>query len=258
MKVNSSENQTKNILLFFNENKSPHLSKENKTKTRTDAKHGFLALNPNNYQEFWKNNESRTKPKTLNYPKLNFDMPQNDNLPFNKEQSDFNSLFHKLSNGEFPDYNNGSNPGKKNQNLNIIFFSPNIIVNNDNEQENNSCPMVNKTERNIYLQNNYLDEMNQMKCFTENKSENDKILQKKKNLFDSQYNLIEDNVGNDEISEMLKRFAKIDLNKSVRQNIDAKNKNENIYTHTGDSVNYYSNNESTKVMENPYLKDLYK
>ena len=63
MKVNSSENPTKNILLFFNENKSPHLSKENKTKTRTDTKHGLLALNPNNYQEFWKNNESRQSPK---------------------------------------------------------------------------------------------------------------------------------------------------------------------------------------------------
>ena len=123
MKVNSSENPTKNILLFFNENKSPHLSKENKTKTRTDAKLGLLALNPNNYQEFWKNNESRTKPKTLNYPKLNFNMPQNDNLPFNKEESDLNSLFHKLNIGEFPDFNNGYNQEKKNQKIIFFFFS---------------------------------------------------------------------------------------------------------------------------------------
>lgn len=61
MKVNSSKNQNKNILLILNENKSPNLSKQNMTKTRNDAKHGFFNFNLNKILEKITNQEQSLK-----------------------------------------------------------------------------------------------------------------------------------------------------------------------------------------------------
>ena len=264
MKVNSSKNQNKNILLILNENKSPNLSKQNMTKTRNDAKHGFFNFNLNE-QDFGKNNESRTKPKTFNYPKLNFSMQQNGDLSFNQDQNDLNSFLHKLSNGDIPNFNNNSIPNKNRQNINIIIYSPNFMVNNKNEQENNSFPVICKNDSIIPLNEKKMENRNKMDYSykEEKKCENDiSPLKKEKSLFDSNFNLIEENCGNDEVSEMLKRFAKIDLNSSMRQNSDSSNeKNKKVYTNTGDSVNCYTNRENENNlsisfnMENPYLKD---
>lgn len=249
MKVKSSENPNKNIVLLFNENKNPM---HNMTKTRNDAKHYFMA---NDYEEFLKNKESRTKPKIFNCPKLNID--QNSDTLFNQEKNNLESLFHKLSNGVFPNFNNDSNPGKNGQNINIIVYSPNYIINN--EKENNSCPMNSKTDRNISLKNNNFEENNRMNFFEpEKKSEKDIQLKKNKCLFDSQFNLIEENLEKNEINDLLIQFDKMDLNKYFKESTDRNKKNEKKYTNTGNSVNCYNINEKRENMENPYLKDFCK
>ena len=283
MKMNSANDSNKMCFLFFNENKSPNLGKHCKTKTRNEVKDNFLNFDFNNcHQGSPFHNGLRTKQKQLNY--LNLNQSDNNNLPLNNEQNNFGSFLNKLQN---------SNRLKNGPNINIIVFSPNYDINkrkseNKNENinlvNNNSLNEQNKEESNVMFNFNYYQE--------EKKGEKEKMdspikNNNRKSLFDSNFNLIEENCGQDDVSEILKEFANLNLKSSVKEKSNCFNNNPKIninsgasvnnfmdsskdkekkYTNTGDSVNTYNNNgnESEKKekrfynIPNPYAKAVYK
>ena len=263
MKINCANDSNKNCFLFFNENKSPNLGKHCKTKTRNEIKENLLKFNFNDcLQGSPFNNGLRTKQKQFNYLNL---MPNNINLPINDDdQNNFGSFLNKINNSS----------GKNGPNINIIFFAPNCGINNvETENKNEKYNPVN----NSMNSNNSLNEPNKVKKNEKNdmfnfnigheekKCENEKInspIKNNKSLFDSNFNLIEENCGKDDISEILKEFANLNLKSSVKQN--SSNDNPKIYTNTGDSVNIYTIEGSGKKerkyynMPNPYAKNVYK
>ena len=86
------------------------------TKTRTDTKFNLLNFNNNDNQEFGFNNALRTNSKPLNYPTLNIDLSNNNNLLLNNDQFNFKSFLNQIKNGDL------QNSGK---NINIILYAPN-------------------------------------------------------------------------------------------------------------------------------------
>ena len=283
MKINSNNDSKKMCFLFFNENKSPNLGKHCKTKTRNEAKDNFLNFDFNNFHQGSPfNNGLRTKQKQLNYLNLN----QNDNyLPINDDQNNFGSFLNKLQN---------SNTLKNGPNINIIVIPPNCNINkiksekknkNINPVNNNSFKEQNKDKKKGMFNFNYHQEK-EKKCEKEkiDSPKNDNI----QNLFDSNFNLIEENCGKDDVSEILKEFANLNLKSSFKEKSNCNNNpkicnnkgalvndfndsnsskdKEKKSTNTGDSVNIYTNsgNESDKKekrfynMSNPYAKDKYK
>ena len=250
MKISSPSDSSKNAFLIFNENKNPNLQKKNKTKSRTDAKFDFLHLNSNDLQEFGFNNTLRTNSKPLNYPTLT--MPNNNNLLLNNDQFNFNSFLNQIKNG------NNSNSGK---NINIILYAPNYVVNKMDSEKNDemeSGRKMCKTENNIGF--NPSNEKNKKRddCSSNNK--------KNKKLFDSNFNLLEDECGNDDLSQILKEFVHLSLDTPIKKDSGNSHNadNQKKCTNTGDSVNCFRCEASGKKgnircnMDNPYLKIEYK
>ena len=247
MKINSTNDSDKMCFLFFNENKSQNLGKHCKTKTRSEAKDNFLYFDFNNCHigsPF--NNGLRTKQKQLNYLNLN----QNDNnLPINDDQNNFISFLNKLQN---------SNTLKNGSNVNIIVFAPNCDINkiksenkneNNNPVNNNSLNEQNKENKNGMFNFNYHQE--EKKCEKE-KMDSPIKNNNTKSLFDSNFNLIEENCGKDDVSEILKEFANLNLKSSIKEKSNCTNNNPKIYTNNGNSVNDFINSNSSKDKEKKY------
>lgn len=261
MKINSANDLNKNVFLIFNENQSPNVSKHCKTKTRTNVKDN-LNFNFNDCQLPF-NNGLRTKQKEFNYLNLN---PNNNNLPINDDQNNLGSFLNDLNN---------SFKKKSGPNINIIVFAPNFPKNNM-EKENKKENLVNSKNNNISLNEHNKEKKNEInnnnnknnKIYEENNCEKEKIdspIKQNKSLFDSNFNLIEENCGKDDISEILKEFANLNLKSSFKENFSSSNKdNTKTYTNTGDSINAYVIDGSDKKekifynMENPYAKSVYK
>ena len=122
----------------------------------------------------------------------------------------------KLTNNLFDDshYYMFSNniTSRKNNNNERIFPS-----NNDKNENINECPESADTMQ-------------------KNKKDN-------KYLFDSNFNLLFDKCGDDEVMNMIKEIAKIKINspkKEKKKNVD----NEKIFTNTGDSLNVNYNDKN--------------
>ena len=247
MKINSTNDSDKMCFLFFNENKSPNLGKHCKTKTRNETKDNFLNFDFNNCHlgsPF--NNGLRTKQKQLNYLNLN----QNDNnLPINDDQNNFVSFLNKLQN---------SNTRKNGPNVNIIVFAPNCDINtiksekkneNINPVNNNSLTEQNKENKNGMFNFNYHQE--EKKCEKE-KMDSPTKNKSRKSLFDSNFNLIEENCGKDDVSEILKEFANLNLKSSTKEKSNCTNNNPKLYTNNGASVNDFMNSNASKDKEKKY------
>ena len=258
MKINSASDSNKNAFLIFNENKNPNFQKKNKTKTRTDAKFGLLNFNSNDLQEFGFNNTLRTNSKPLNYPTLNSDMSNNNNIFINTDQFNFNSFINQIKKGDLSNFGNNSNSGK---NINIILYAPNYVVNKVDSGKNDemeSSRKMCKTENNINFHSSNEKNKKTDDCPSNNK--------KNRKLFDSNFNLLEDECGNDELSQILKEFVHLGLDTPIKKDSDNSNNDDNQkkYTNTGDSVNLYKCEGSGKKgnfklnMANPYLKVEYK
>ena len=253
MKINSASESNKNVFLVFNENKSPNLPKKNMTKTRTDTKFNLLNFNNNDNQEFGFNNALRTNSKPLNYPTLNTDLSNNNNLLLNTDQFNFKSFLNQIKNGDL------QNSGK---NINIILYAPNYVMNkldNGKRDEKESGHTMCKTENNININSSNEKKKKRDDCPSNNK--------KNKKLFDSNFNLLEEECGNDDISQILKEIVHLSLDTPIKKDSDNSTNNddnEKKYTNTGDSVNCYKCEGSGKKgnikynIPNPYLKVEYK
>ena len=258
MKINSTSDSSKNAFLIFNQNKSPNLPKKNMTKTRTDTKFNLLNFNNNDFQEFGFNNTLRTKPNPINYPTLNLDMPNNNNnLLINTEQFNFNSFLNKIKSGDLPNFgNNNSNSGK---NINIILYAPNYVVNKMDigKSDDMESGKIYKTDNNINFKASKEKNKKRDDCPSNNK--------KNKKLFDSNFNLLEDECGDDELSQILKEFVHLKLDTPIKKEFGKPNDDDNLkkFTNTGDSVNCFKCEGSRKKgiklnLANPYSRGEYK
>ena len=264
MKIFNDSEAGKNTFLIFNQGKNPNYPKKNLTKTRNETNYNFFNLNnkSNNLQELGFNNTLKTKPKPTFYPTLNFKLSKNIN-------NNNNNFF-------------GNSP---------IYFNPlnaeNNILNNISGQSGNKANgygyMMCKNENNIcsnMVQNNdgKMDiEEKKEKCdFT--------VKKKKRKAFDSNFNLLEDQLGSEDLDEMLKEFWHLKINTISKKNPSSSNdkeekieKKEVMYTNIGnsfqnektnkyifDSVNFFEDNDSGKKhgynfdMVNPYSKGVNK
>ena len=253
MKINSASDSSKCPFLIFNQNKSPNLPKKNLTKTRADVMPKFFN---NDFQEFGFNNTLKTKPNPLNYPNLNLDMQNNNNLLINTDQFNFNSFLNQLKNGDLQ-----NNSGK---NINIILYAPKYVVNKmENGGKNDEIGIgdrVCKTENNINFNSSNEKKKKRDDCPSNNKKN------KNKKLFDSNFNLLEDECENDELSQILKEFVHLKLDTSIKKSSKNFNdgSNKKIYTNTGDSFNNFKCEGSGEKgnfkfnKANPYVNVEYK
>ena len=244
MKVSSASDSNKNTFLIFNDNQNSNIPKKNFTKTRNELKHNFFNFNPHDKQEFQINNNLRSKPKEINYLSLN------------------NDIFPKI---------NDSSSRKERPNINIIICAPNIILGKkDNSQKDN----------NLFINSYEKDKKREIDDFSSNKNEYEKDnnanpLKKDKNFLDSQLNLLEEICGKNDVTDLIKKLTDFKLNSycdahesdlPTKRNIDfSKDKNSIMYTNTGDSMKFYSNDDEDEKnknfnydMSNPYLNDYYK
>ena len=180
-------------------------------------------------------------------------MPNSNNLLLNTEQFNFNSFLNQIKNWDLSNIGNNSNSGK---NINIILYAPNYVVNKMDSRKNDEMESGRKMCK---TENNPSNEENKRRddCPSNNKKE--------KKLFDSNFNLLEDECGNDDLSQILKEFVHLSLDTPIKK--DPGNSNADIpkkNTPTGDSVNCFRCEGSGKKgnnrcnMDNPYLKIEYK
>ena len=275
MKINSTADSNKNAFLIFHENIIPYMPKKNMTKTRNDAKSNLFKFINNDSQEFAFNNTFRTKSKTSFYPSLDSNFPKNNNI-LNNDQLNFNSFLNKIRNGELPNFGNNSKSRKDGQNINIILYAPNYVLNKMESGNNNGIENGQKnfqTENNICSREDNKGKKKEMDRFPfeEKKCNNVKDAKdcsskkkKDKKLFDSNFNLLEDELGDDELSQILKEFVHLDLESPKKDSVPSNHKNQKIYTNTGDSINFFTCDGSPRKdvnntnMTNPYLMDAYK
>ena len=291
MKI-SSASDNKSAFLLFHENHNPNFSKKNLTKTRTDANYNNLFNFNNNSNnnsidspKFGFNNTLRTKFKPTYYPTLNSNNflnnensnNSNNNL-FNNPPVNLNTLLQNIKDVDFSNLPNQSNSKNNGQNINIILFAPNIVMNNTSEQSNNR-----KNNDDIYMRSNTENNIcsNRVQK-SEKKLENDDRegeygfnSKKKKRKFDEKFNLLEDQLGNTEMDQIVKEFWHLKIKSSYKKQPNfSGEEEEKFYTNTGDSftknkktdnignsVNYFSNDDNEKIdydKMNPYSKNVNK
>lgn len=253
MKINSSSDSNKNAFLIFNRNKSPNLPKKNLSKTRTDTKSNLFNFTGNELQEFGFNNTLRSKPNPLNYPTIKTDM-SNNNLIIDAEQFNFKSILNQIKSSE-----NDSNS----KNINIILYAPNYVVNKMDNGKNHEMDSGHKEDKNE--KNTNLNSSNKKNQKGDDFPSNNK---KNKKLFDSNFNLLEDECGDDELSQILKEFVNLRLDTPIKKDSVNSNNDDNKKTYTntgdGDSANYFRCESSGQKgnfkcnIVNPYLKVEYK
>ena len=270
MKVNSASDSNKNTFLIFNNDQNSNFPKKNFTKTRNELKHDFFNFNSHDKQEFQINNNLRSKPKEINYLSLKNDIFQNDESQFSSNQNNFKNFFQNENNDIFPKINDSSSR-KERPNINIIICAPNIILGKkDNSQKDN----------NLFFNSYEKDKKKEIDDFNTNKNEYEKdnnanSLKKDKNFLDCQLNLLEEICGKNDVTDLIKKLTDFKLNSycdahesdlPTKRNIDSsKDKNSIMYTNTGDSMKFYTNddedgknNNFNYDMSNPYLNDYYK
>lgn len=282
MKIDNCADLNKSPFLIFHENKIPNMPRKNMTKTRNDAKSNLFKFINNDSRELEFSNTLRTKPKPSFYPSLDSNFPSfnnKNNIILNNDQFNFNSFLQKINNGELPNFGNNSKNEKNGQNINIILYAPNYVVNKmesgNNNEIRNGTKMC-KTENNICYRENTKEKKKEMDAFLfeEKKCDNVKKDKDAKNcsskkkkdkyLFDSNFNLLEDELGDDEVSQILKEFVHLDLESPKKDSAPSNQKNKKMNTNTGDSINYFTSEGSPRKegincnMINPYLKDVYK
>lgn len=264
MKIFNDSDAGKNTFLIFNQGKNQNYPKKNLTKTRNETNYNFFNLNnkSNGLQELGFNNTLKTKPKPTFYPTLNFKLSKNINNNNNNFFGNSPNNFNPLNAGNNMLNNiSGQNSNKSNGYGYMMFktennFSSNMVQNNDEKMD--------------------IEEKKEECDFT--------VKKKKRKAFDSNFNLLEDQLGSDDLDQMLKEFWHLKINTTSKKNPSSFNvkeekseKKEVMYTNTGDSlqkekknkyifdsVNFFEDNDSGKKqrnnfdMVNPYLKSVNK
>ena len=218
MKIdNSSNSTTSNKFAFFFENKIASLPKKCITKTRPElSRNNIFKLNNDDPQKYEFNYFSKKKP--LQYPQF-FDnsSKKTDYYELAKMINSRKSIPHRI-------------PSAKN-------YEIQNAMNNANKNEGNK---VDHENNDISLNKNKID--------NKEKNENDK------ELFDSEFNLILDNWGNDDISNILKEIANLKIASPSKNNSEKAKYEEKIYTNTGDSFDRCSCDQ----IKNPFCQNPYK
>ena len=218
MKIdNSSNSTTSNKFAFFFENKMPSLPKKCITKTRPElSRNNIFKINNDDPQKYEFNYFSKKKP--LQYPQF-FDnsSKKTDYYELAKMINSRKSIPHRI-------------PSAKN-------YEIQNAMNNANKNEGNK---VDHENNDISLNKNKID--------NKEKNENDK------ELFDSEFNLILDNWGNDDISNILKEIANLKIASPSKNNSEKAKYEEKIYTNTGDSFDRCSCDQ----IKNPFCQNPYK
>ena len=126
---------------------------------------------------------------------------------------------------------------------------PNRIPSAQNYEIQNAMNNTTKNEGNKidHENNDILHSKN--KIDNKEKNENDEDY-----LFDSDFILILDRWGNDDISNILKEIANLKITSPSKNNSDKAKFEKKIYTNTGDSFERYSCDQ----IKNPFCKNPYK
>ena len=218
MKIdNSSNSTTSNKFAFFFENKMTSLPKKCITKTRPElSRNNIFKINNDDPQKYEFNYFSKKKP--LQYPQF-FDN--------SSKKTDYYELAKMINSRK---------------------SIPNRIPSAKNYEIQNAMNNATKNEGNKIAHENNDISLNKNKIVNKEKNENDK------ELFDSEFNLILDNWGNDDISNILKEIASLKIASPSKNKSEKDKFEEKIYTNTGDSFDRCSCDQ----IKNPFCQNPYK